>query len=236
MTIPTITSVDAYGSNTAEEPALIPYPATDDGDLLIIFIGCDGSADTPDFPTGDWLTNVMCAETSPAGGHGYGVSYIIADGTETGNVEVGFSAGTEQWSAYIWRIKDWDDTTPPEITNPRVGDNGNDTVAVSLNPSWDSSSDDTLWIWHITNDGGDQIVDVFPTGFPGNRANNNPGAAAPNTGRATDDTLTATKSQAAGLDDLSSFDTFTCMIIGIRGAVAGGGTNTDILVPTGPLR
>ena len=224
--LPVIESVTTSGSNTAVEPAVVDYPASgiDAGDLLIMLIGNDGSADLPDFPTGDWDDNKLLRTTPSAGGFGMGVSWKIADGTENGGSEnVGFSAGVEEWAGAIIHISNWHGSQPPEISTVASA-NSNDSMAVSLDPSWDAANQGNAWIWFLTGDGGAMNVSSFTTigaAFPDNQTAYSPGAAAPCAAIATSLETTGTKSKSAGTNDLAATDPHAELIIGVRGPVSG---------------
>ena len=223
---PVVESITTSGSNTPVEPAVLNYPAAgiEAGDLLIMVIGNDGSADLPDFPTGAWDNNKLLRATPSVGGFGMGVSWKIADGSENGGSEnVGFSAGIEEWAGAIIHIKNWHGATPPQISSVS-SQNSNDSMAVSLNPSW-SSDDGTLWIWFLTGDGGLVNVSSWATigdYFPDNQTAYTPGIAAPCAAIATSYEKIETKAKIAGNNDLEAFDPHGELIIAVRGAVEGG--------------
>ena len=234
MAIPVIESITAFGGNgTAEATWTLTYPATvNNNDLIILMVANDGTGDSPVFnnTNGNFLTNQLHAESF--GGHGGGTSYHFCDGTETGNITVACSTGSEEWGGFVIRISGADTGQAPEIGTRATG-NGNDTVGCSLTPSgWTGANEDNLWFWFFCGDGDTTTVDTFPTEFPDNQTNNTQTGTDPACAVATDDTQTSTQSASAGSNNLSTFNPFAEWIVGVKGGTAG----TVIQVPMGPLR
>jgi hypothetical protein len=147
---PAVTSVTetAFGTDTTDH--YVDMPATvNAGDLLIVLFTNDGSA-TVTRPDG-WSSLASDVNGSAVR---LSVYYKIAAGTEGGTaVNLVTSAG-EQASAQVYRITDWNGTTPPEISTAAT----NATPApnpASLNPAgWNVT--DTLWLAVVGQDRGDQ--------------------------------------------------------------------------------
>lgn len=154
MAFPPIESVTLY-SDAGGTDHDVPYPTTADGDLLILVWSNDGSgADLPTF-SGDWATNEL--QSGNHGGGGYGLTYLICDGAETGTHLVTTPSGEES-TCYTIRIlaANWHGTTPPEDVIGSPG--GYFPDCGSLAPSW--GSDDTLWIcWSARDHSNASVLD-----------------------------------------------------------------------------
>jgi len=160
----TVESVTEEGSASDSTSHSIPYPEINEGDLLFLFAGCDGTGDTITLP-GLFGTNEL--ENGGHGGGGYAVSYIISDGTESGNISITISS-TETLDVFWVRIlaKDWHGVTPPESV---VG-TGSSTDAPdcgALAPSWGKSS--ALWLCWTAKDHSDVGIDAYPLPANNNR-------------------------------------------------------------------
>lgn len=220
MTTPAIVSVDTFGNNTGNTQAPYTYPTTEDGDLLVLLHANDGGGDDkPSFASTDFTELRSQSQNDHGGGpFGYGAAYLICDGTETGSFNV-FHPSTEAWSGLLIRINNWHGTTPPEIGAHSVATTDG-TGAVAITPSgWDSSVDDTLFLWYHGTDGTAVVLNTFPPEVADNNQQHSAGTSAPNVAIATDDSATATKNVAAQTSNMSLSVVHGEMLIGIRGVV-----------------
>jgi len=137
---PAVTSVTqtAFDTDTTDHYVNMPA-AVSTGDLLIILFTNDGST-TVTRPDG-WSSLASSANGEAVR---MSVYYKIAAGTEgSTTVNLATSAG-EQAAAQVYRITDWNGTTPPAISTAATGTNPAPN-APSLNPAgWNVT--DTLWL------------------------------------------------------------------------------------------
>jgi len=159
---PAVTSVTGTAFDADTTDHYVNMPATvNGGDLLIILFTNDGSA-TVTGPDG-WGSLASDASGSAVR---LSVYYRIAAGTEGGTtVNLVTSAG-EQAAAQVYRITDWNGTTPPEISTAATGTSPQPNPT-SLNPAgWDVA--DTLWLAVVGQDRGDQEgTTAYPAGYTG---------------------------------------------------------------------
>jgi hypothetical protein len=152
-----VTSVTATAFDTDATDHYVNMPATvDAGDLLIALFSNDGSATitTPD----EWTQ--LASNTNGAAVR-LSVYYKIAAGTEGGTTVNFVTSAAEQAAAQVYRIMDWNGTTPPDISTAATGVDTRPNPA-SLNPAgWDVA--DTLWVAVAGQDRGDQSG---PTAYP----------------------------------------------------------------------
>jgi hypothetical protein len=229
MTVPTLAAAVAFGNNTAEVNATYTYDSPSADELIIIIHGNDSNNDFPGFP-GSPDPAVIITENSPASSHGYGVGYLKAAGTEgTGTFDLTHDGSSaEEWAGYYLRIQGWDGTTAPEVGARTGTATDNRTRACSLTPSWDSSTDDTLWIWVSTTDGSAiTITGGYPTELTANTQQTSPGTGSPNVAIGTATTSIATFATVNfATVNMSGSINHTEFIIGVKGAGAGGGGAT----------
>jgi len=217
-------SVTTSKTSSNATSTTVDYPATvDAGDLLLCLWANDGGGDLPTWPTGDWADNELYTVNVT---FGVAASYIIAAGTEGGG-SFTVTHPSETTIAQLFRILNWHGTTPPEM-GTAVTFSTDDWEVLTLNPSWDSASDDTFWILFGCNDSLDTVL-TWPTEFPDNRTEDDSGnAAGPALQYATDDALIGTKSQIEYTGAFDQNHGRQQMFVGIRGAVAGGGIDASI--------
>jgi preprotein translocase subunit YajC len=150
LAAPAVTSVTetAFGTDTTNH--YVDMPATvNAGDLLIVLFTNDGNA-TVTTP-GGWTQLASTANGSAVRLSAY---YKIASGTEGGTMVNFATSAVEQAAAQVYRITNWNGTTPPEISTAATGTSTAPNPA-SLNPAgWDVA--DTLWIAVAGQDRGDQ--------------------------------------------------------------------------------
>jgi len=159
---PAVASVTQTVFDTDTTDHYVNMPATvSTGDLLIVLFTNDGSA-TVTTPDG-WSSLASDVNGSAVR---LSVYYKIAAGTEGGTtVNLVTSAG-EQAAAQVYRITDWNGTTPPEISTVATGTTPAPNPA-SLNPAgWDVT--DTLWLAVGGQDRGDQSgTTTYPASYAG---------------------------------------------------------------------
>src|SRR3972149_4008656 len=148
LAAPVVASVTAttFGSDTTGH--LVSMPATvNAGDLLIVLFTNDGSA-TVTTPDG-WT---QLASTPNGSAVRLSVYYKKAAGTEGGTTVDFVTSAAEQAAAQVYRITDWDGTTPPAISSAATGSSPSPDPA-SLNPTgW--GVEDTLWLAVAGGGGG----------------------------------------------------------------------------------
>ena len=150
LAAPSVNSVTETAFDTDTTDHYVNMPSmVDVGDLLIVLFTTDGTA-TVITPAG-WTA---LASNAGNGAVRLSVYYKIAAGTEGGTtVNLVTSAG-EQAAAQVYRITDWNGTTPPEISTAATATTPAPNPA-SLNPAgWDVT--DTLWLAVAGQDRGDQ--------------------------------------------------------------------------------
>ena len=150
LAAPVVASVTetAFGTDTTDH--YVDMPATvNAGDLLIALFTNDGDA-TVTTPAG-W-TELASNETD--GAVRLSVYYKIAAGTEGGTTVNLVTSATEQAAAQVYRITDWQGTTPPEISTAAT-DTSTAPDPAFLDPAgWGVSN--TLWLAVAGQDRGDQ--------------------------------------------------------------------------------
>jgi len=149
LAAPVVASVTetAFGADTINH--YVNMPATVTGDLLIVLFTNDGSA-TVTTP-GGW--NLLASDANGSAVR-LSVYYKIAAGTEGGTTVNFVTSAIQQAAAQVYRITDWQGTTPPEISTAATGTNTRPDPA-SLDPAgWDVA--DTLWLAVAGQDRGDQ--------------------------------------------------------------------------------
>jgi hypothetical protein len=149
LAAPAVASVTetAFGTDTTDH--YVDMPATvDAGDLLIVLFTNDGDA-TVTTPGGwsllasDENTAVRCS-----------VYYKIAAGDEDGTTVDFVTSDIEEAAAQVYRITNWNGTTPPEISTAAKSASTHPNPT-SLDPAgWDVA--DTLWLAVAGQDRGDQ--------------------------------------------------------------------------------
>ena len=136
---------------------IFTMPETGDGDLLIGLFVASNNGNTVTTPSGGWVR----ADT-PGGNSTFlpALFYLECDGTESGNVNIVTSAGTNsQGQFHLWRVLAAirDTATPPEFTI--VGPTASGTPDPgSLSPSW--GSEDTYWFVMLCRDAADGITSL----------------------------------------------------------------------------
>ena len=164
LAAPVVASVTAtaFGSDTTAH--LVAMPATvNAGNLLIVLFTNDGGA-TVTTPSG-WTSLASATRGTPAQVR-LSVYYKIAVGTE-GGTSVGFTTSSgEQAAAQVYRITDWHDITPPEISTVATGISTTPNPP-SFNPAgWDV--EDTLWLAVAGQDQGQQTgTTAYPASYAG---------------------------------------------------------------------
>jgi len=162
LAAPLVASVTetAFGADTTNHNVTMPA-TVNAGDLLIVIFTNDGNAGVTT-PAG-WT---VLASSGGAAAVRLSVYYKIAAGTE-GGTKVNFvTASNEQAAAQVYRITEWDGTTPPEISPAATG-NSTAPDPASLNPvGWDVG--ETLWLAVAGQDRGDQ---AGTTAYPANYTN-----------------------------------------------------------------
>ena len=157
---PAVVSATQTAFDTDTTDHYVNMPATvSTGDLLIVLFTNDGSA-TVTTPDG-WISLASDASGSAVR---LSVYYKIAAGTEGGTtVNLATSTG-EQAAAQVYRITDWNGTTPPEISTAATGTTPAPNAA-SLNPvGWNVT--DTLWLAVAGQDRGDQSgITTYPASY-----------------------------------------------------------------------
>jgi uncharacterized repeat protein (TIGR02543 family) len=157
---PAVTSVTetTFGTDTTDH--YVDMPATvNAGDLLIVLFTNDGSA-TVTTPDG-WSSLASDANGSAVR---LSVYYKISAGTEGGTTVDFVTSANEQAAAQVYRITDWNGTTPPEISTAATNTTPTPNPP-SLNPAgWDVT--DTLWLAVGGQDRGDQSgTTTYPAGY-----------------------------------------------------------------------
>jgi len=160
LAAPVVASVTETAFDTDTTAHYVNMPATvNAGDLLIVLFTNDGNA-TVTTP-GGWTelasnaagTAVRCS-----------VYYKIAVGDEDGTTVNFVTSASEQAAAQVYRITDWQGTTPPEISTAATGTSTAPNPA-PLNPAgWDVA--DTLWLAVAGQDRGDQSgTTAYPASY-----------------------------------------------------------------------
>ena len=160
LAAPVVASVTetAFGTDTIDH--YVDMPATvNAGDLLIVLFTNDGST-TVTTPNG-W--NLLASNANGSAVR-LSVYYRIAAGTEGGTTVNFVTSAAEQAAAQVYRITDWQGTTPPEISTAATGTNTAPNPT-SLNPAgWDVA--DTLWLAVAGQDRGDQSgTTAYPASY-----------------------------------------------------------------------
>jgi hypothetical protein len=157
---PAVASVrqTTFGTDTTDH--YVNMPATvSAGDLLIVLFTNDGNAAVS--PPVGWSSLA-----SGANGEAVRLSvyYRIASGTEGGTSINLVTSDVEQAAAQVYRITDWNGTTPPEISAAAT-DATPAPNPPSLNPAgWDVA--DTLWLAVAGQDRGDQAgTTTYPASY-----------------------------------------------------------------------
>ena len=150
LAAPVVASVTetAFGTDTTDHN--VDMPATvNAGDLLIVLFTNDGGA-TVTTPAG-W--SLLASDT---GGPSVRLSvyYKIAAGTEDGTTVNFVTSASEQAAAQVYRITDWQGTTPPEISTAATATSTAPDPAFLDPAGWGVSN--TLWLAVAGQDRGDQ--------------------------------------------------------------------------------
>ena len=150
LAAPAVASVTetAFGTDTTDH--YVSMPATVNvGDLLIVVFTNDGD-ETVTTPGGWSLL------ASVAGGPQVRLSvyYKIAAGTEGGTTVNFVTSANQQAAAQVYRITDWQGTTPPEISAAATGTSTAPDPAFLDPAGWGVSN--TLWLAVAGQDRGDQ--------------------------------------------------------------------------------
>jgi len=150
----------AFGTDTTDHYVNMPATVTA-GDLLIVPFTNDGSA-TVTTPAG-WS---LLASNANGSAVRLSVYYKIAAGTEGGTTVNFVTSPAEEAAALVYRITNWQGTTPPAIS---TGATGTSTAPnpPSLDPAgWDFA--DTLWLAVAGQDRGDQPgTTAYPAHYSG---------------------------------------------------------------------
>jgi hypothetical protein len=148
---PAVTSVTETAFDTDTTDHYVNMPATVNVcDLLIVLFTNDGSA-TAATP-GGWSSLASDVNGSAVR---LSVYYKIAAGTEGGTTVNLVTSAAEQAAAQVYRITDWNGTTPPEISTAATGTvTRPDPASLNL-AGWDVA--DTLWLAVAGQDRGDQL-------------------------------------------------------------------------------
>ena len=150
LAAPVVASVTETAFSTDTTDHYVDMPATvNAGDLLIALFTNDGDA-TVTTPSG-W-TELASNETD--GAVRVSVYYKIAAGTEGGTTVNLVTAAFEQAAAQVYRITDWQGTTPPEISTAATGTSTAPNPAFLDPAGWGVSN--TLWLVVAGQDRGDQ--------------------------------------------------------------------------------
>ena len=150
LAAPVVASVTetAFGTDTTDH--YVDMPATvNAGDLLIVLFTNDGD-ETVTTP-GGW--SLLASDT---GGPSVRLSvyYKIATGTEGGTTVNFVTSANQQAAAQVYRITDWQGTTPPEISTAATATSTAPDPAFLDPAGWGVSN--TLWLAVAGQDRGDQ--------------------------------------------------------------------------------
>ncbi|MCJ7575357.1 MAG: Ig-like domain-containing protein, partial [Dehalococcoidia bacterium] len=150
LAAPVVASVTetAFGSDTTDH--YVNMPATvNAGDLLIVLFTNDDDA-TVTTPSG-WNLTASGYITSQVR---LSVYYKIAAGTEGGTTVNFVTSDSQQAAAQVYRITDWQGTTPPEISTAATGTSAAPDPAFLDPAGWGVSN--TLWLAVAGQDRGSQ--------------------------------------------------------------------------------
>jgi len=161
LAAPVVASVTetAFGTDTTDH--YVNMPATVNvGDLLIVLFTNDKntSVTTP----GGW--SLLASDANGANQVRLSAYYKIAAGTEGGTTVNFVTSAIEQAAAQVYRITDWQGTTPPEISAAAT-DTSTAPDPAFLDPAgWGVSN--TLWLAVAGQDRGDQSGTLaYPIGY-----------------------------------------------------------------------
>jgi hypothetical protein len=160
LAAPDVHSVTETAFDTDSTNHYVNMPASvNAGDLLIALFTNDGDA----------------AVTTPSGWNLLASSYVInqvrlsvyykiAAGTEGGTTVNFVTSDNEQAAAQVYRITDWQGTTPPEISTAATGTSAAPDPAFLDPAGWGVSN--TLWLAVAGQDRGNQIGTLaYPIGY-----------------------------------------------------------------------
>jgi hypothetical protein len=150
----------SFGTDTTDH--YVNLPATvNEGDLLIVFFSNDGIA-TVTTPAG-W-TELASDKRGIA--VRLSVYYKTAEGDDEGTTVNFVTSAAEQAAAQVYRITNWQITSPPEISVVATGISTTPDPAFLDPIGWDV--EETLWIAVAGQDRGDQLgTTAYPASYIG---------------------------------------------------------------------
>ncbi len=232
MTFPTFVAA-ATVSGYSGSSGTLDYPATVvTGELNLLIISSDGGggSDVVEVDTAGWTELIGQSTSEVEGCSIHWQPGLAANGGGTVSCSQGSSEGIT--GSFI-RITGWDGTTAPEIS-PRGTSSNDDWQAVSaLNPSWNASTIDTIWIAGLTGVDGAVSVDAWPTGYDDNQSYDvfNTSSGFGRHGYATQENSIASLGSADVISALSANAGHMTWVMAIRG-VSGVGPGSTLTAGT----
>jgi hypothetical protein len=230
MAFPVVQDSDTQSGtrNSNSTSWTLTYPTNVvNGDLLLLFIGRDGSSGSPTLPAG-WNVYIDSASGTACR---LVAAYKRADGTETGNFTYNPGA-SEQGAWRCIRVTGVHGSSDPAVGTAATGTSVNPNPPNNDPAGW--GTEDTLWIACYGQDDGRRSQTAIPTNYSNGfyDASGGSGGAALGTARRTN----AVSAENPGTFTISNSQAWVAQTVAIRPAtvvVATGGVALPALDATG---